>query len=148
MSQFICTKCQKEYPIDTISYRCECGGIFRLQSSAPKFNPGLIDKDEFSIFRYRQFMAVDTKSYQDITMGEGLASSVKFRDGLYLKLDYVMPTLSFKDRGAAVLMQHIKNLGIKKAIQDSSGNAGSSVVAYAARVGVECEIFVPKKHKS
>ena len=32
----------------------------------------------------------------------------------------------------------------KKILQDSSGNAGNSVAAYAARTGIECEIYVPK----
>lgn len=45
------------------------------------------------------------------------------------KLDYYMPTLSFKDRGAAVLVAYMKWLGIKHAVQDSSGNAGNSVAA-------------------
>ena len=55
-----------------------------------------------------------------------------------------MPTLSFKDRGAAVLVSYIKSLGIKSVVQDSSGNAGNSVAAYCGRVGIDCEIFVPE----
>lgn len=144
MSKFVCSNCKKEVSLDTLEYKCECGGIYKLHSTAPKFDPNLIDKNEFSIFRYREFMAINTDDYKNITMGEGLTSSVKFKENLYLKLDYAMPTLSFKDRGAAVLIQHAKNIGVKKVIQDSSGNAGNSVAAYAARAGIECEIFVPK----
>lgn len=144
MSNFICTKCSQTVSLDTLKPKCECGGLYKLHSTAPKFDINLVDKNEFSIFRYRKFMAINSDDYKNITMGEGLTSSVKFKDKLYLKLDYAMPTLSFKDRGAAVLMQHIKNIGVKKVIQDSSGNAGNSVAAYAARAGIECEIFVPK----
>lgn len=55
-----------------------------------------------------------------------------------------MPTLSFKDRGAAVLMAHCRAIGIQSVIQDSSGNAGNSVAAYAARAGMKCHIYVPE----
>ncbi len=49
---------------------------------------------------------------------------------LMLKMDYFMPTLSFKDRGAAVLISHCKSIGVTDVAQDSSGNAGNSVAAY------------------
>ena len=133
MSDFICTGCGKHAPIDTLRYKCDCGGLYKLNSDAPKFNPALVDQSEFSIFRYRRFMGIDTAKFREISMGEGLTASVKFGENLYLKLDYAMPTLSFKDRGAAVLVLHAKNIGVKKVLQDSSGNAG-----------IECEIYVPK----
>ncbi|VEB26534.1 threonine synthase [Actinobacillus lignieresii] len=55
-----------------------------------------------------------------------------------------MPTLSFKDRGAAVLISHCKSIGVESVVQDSSGNAGNSVAAYCAKAGIQCEIFVPE----
>ena len=69
---------------------------------------------------------------------------VRLDEDVLLKMDYYMPTLSFKDRGAAVLVAHIKSLGVDKVVQDSSGNAGNSVAAYCGRVGIACEIFVPE----
>jgi len=35
-------------------------------------------------------------------------------------------------------------MGVKKAHNDSSGNAGASIAAYCAHASIECEIFVPK----
>jgi threonine synthase len=61
-----------------------------------------------------------------------------------LKMDYLMPTLSFKDRGAAMLVSHCKSIGVNSVVQDSSGNAGNSVAAYCAKAGIKCEIFVPE----
>jgi threonine synthase len=61
-----------------------------------------------------------------------------------LKIDYLFPTGSYKDRGATVLISKAKELGIKKVVEDSSGNAGSAVAAYCARGGIECEIYVPQ----
>ncbi len=60
------------------------------------------------------------------------------------KLDFVMPTLSFKDRGAAVLMSAAAAVGVRHVVADSSGNAGASIAAYAARAGIDAEVFVPE----
>lgn len=60
-------------------------------------------------------------------------------------MDYFMPTLSFKDRGAAVLIAHCKAIGVDRVVQDSSGNAGNAVAAYCAKAGIGCEIFVPEE---
>ena len=104
----------------------------------------LIDQDTWSIFRYRKFMALPDESWRQVTLGEGMTPIVPLDEDVLVKMDYYMPTLSFKDRGAAVLVAYMKWLGIKHAVQDSSGNAGNSVAAYAGRVGIDCEIFVPE----
>jgi threonine synthase len=62
---------------------------------------------------------------------------------IWLKCDYLLPTGSYKDRGAAVFMSHLKTLGIKRAVEDSSGNAAASLAAYAARAEIEIEVFCP-----
>ncbi len=69
---------------------------------------------------------------------------VSLEEDLSVKLDYCMPTLSFKDRGAAVLAARYLELGVDRVLQDSSGNAGNSVAAYCARAGIGCEIYVPE----
>ena len=68
---------------------------------------------------------------------------VPVRPGLWCKLDYVMPTKSFKDRGAAVMMSVAADLGVSEVVVDSSGNAGIAVAAYAARAGMAAHVFVP-----
>ncbi|MBR8462073.1 threonine synthase [Campylobacter sp. faydin G-24] len=144
MAKFICTSCGASAPLEHREFSCSCGGLFRLDYTPPKFSLDLIDKDEFSLFRYRKFMPLQNELWREISLGEGMSASIKFNDKLYFKLDYAMPTLSFKDRGAAVLIWLCKSIGVKKVLQDSSGNAGNSVAAYCARAGIECEIFVPK----
>ena len=86
-------------------------------------------------------MAVDGDSWRDVTLGEGMTPTVQLEPGMYVKVDYMMPTLSFKDRGAAALVEHMKAIGVKTCVQDSSGNA---VAAYCARAGITCEIYVPE----
>ncbi len=59
------------------------------------------------------------------------------------KLEFLNPTGSFKDRGAAVMVSMAKEHGARALVEDSSGNAGASVAAYAARAGIQAHIFVP-----
>ena len=79
-----------------------------------------------------------------MTLGEGMTPLVRYDEDLLMKMDYFMPTLSFKDRGAAVLISHCRSIGVESVVQDSSGNAGNSVAAYCGRCGISCEIFVPE----
>ncbi len=72
---------------------------------------------------------------EEITFGEKRA---------FVKIDYLFPTGSYKDRGATVLVSKMKEWGIQKVVEDSSGNAGSAVAAYCARAGIGCEIYVPQ----
>ena len=62
---------------------------------------------------------------------------------LYGKLEYLNPTGSFKDRGTAAMMTVAIEHGVTEVVEDSSGNAGASVSAYAARAGVKAHIFAP-----
>src|SRR6516162_7742774 len=54
-----------------------------------------------------------------------------------------MPTGSFKDRGTAVMINHLLEVGVGSIHGDSSGNAGASIAAYAAASGIRCRIYVP-----
>jgi threonine synthase len=54
------------------------------------------------------------------------------------------PTGSFKDRGSAVLVSALKAAGVEEVVEDSSGNAGASLAAYAARAAIQARIYVPE----
>ena len=62
---------------------------------------------------------------------------------LYAKVEYANPTGSFKDRGTAVMLSMVRELGFSEAVDDSSGNAGASLGAYAARGAIRAAVFVP-----
>lgn len=148
MAKFVCHACGKTENSDTRRPKCDCGGLWSLDFKAPRFNLSLVDRDEWSVFRYRAFMpplvGKEGETWKSITLGEGMTPIVRFDEDLLLKMDYFMPTLSFKDRGAAVLIAHCKAIGVERLVQDSSGNAGNSVAAYSAKAGIGCEIFVPE----
>ena len=141
---YLCTKCGRRTPVSDRSPKCACGGLWELEFTPPAFSLDAIDKDEWSIFRYRRFMALADDSWREVSLGEGMTPVIPLDENVLLKMDYFMPTLSYKDRGAAVLMSHCRSLGVDRVVQDSSGNAGNSVAAYAGRAGIACEIFVPE----
>ena len=142
--EYICTKCGRREPVTTRKAHCECGGLWELDHTPPAFDPALIDRNEWSQFRYRAFMALEDDSWRDVSLGEGMTPVVRLDEDVLLKMDYFMPTLSFKDRGAAALIAHAKAIGVDRVVQDSSGNAGNAVAAYGAKAGIACEIFVPE----
>ncbi|BES65018.1 threonine synthase [Gottschalkiaceae bacterium SANA] len=144
-----CHECGEKYTLDTRAFRCECGGLFDLEKAELKFTSGQIAQDEWSLFRYIHALPFESSRsvWKELSMGEGMTPILTLdpeMPNVMVKLDYAMPTLSFKDRGAVVLIAKAKELGIKKVIQDSSGNAGTSIAAYASRAGMECDIFVPE----
>jgi threonine synthase len=83
-----------------------------------------------------------------VSFDEGFTPLVEdeaFGKKVFLKLDYLFPSGSYKDRGATVLVTKIQELGIKKVVEDSSGNAGAAIAAYCAKASIECHIYVPKQ---
>lgn len=144
MLHYICSQCGKREPVTTREISCKCGGLWKLDYRPEPFAIEKIDRNSWNIFRYRAFMPLSGEGWRDITLGEGMTPVIRFSEHVLLKMDYLMPTLSFKDRGAAVLAAHCKAIGVDSVIQDSSGNAGNSVAAYCARAGISCEIYVPE----
>ena len=121
-------------------WRCACGGLFDLQG--PPSDP--IGGDQpWSLWRYRAVLPAG-RSWEKVSLGEGMTPLVPVRPGLWCKLEYVSPTRSFKDRGAAVMLAGAADLGVERLVADSSGNAGKAVAAYAGRAGIGAEIFVPE----
>ncbi len=81
-----------------------------------------------------------------ITMGEGctpLVEATLAGATALLKCEWFMPTGSFKDRGASVMLSLLRAQGISHVLEDSSGNGGAAVSAYAARGGMRAKIMVP-----
>jgi threonine synthase len=70
-----------------------------------------------------------------------------------LKLEFLSPSGSFKDRGVNAMVNQLVHMGAETLVEDSSGNAGASLAAHAARFGLKSHIYVPdyasqgKKHQ-
>jgi threonine synthase len=62
---------------------------------------------------------------------------------LMVKVEWFNPTASFKDRGTTVMVSTLAQQGVRDILEDSSGNGGSSVAAYAAAAGIHATILAP-----
>ena len=142
-----CPECGATVPADRPVWRCPCGSHLNLAPGAGLAR-GEIATGEASLWRYRAALAL--AGPPRISLGEGWTPLVERRwDGapVRFKLESQMPTGSFKDRGTAVMLNHLIEVGVGAvpgAIhEDSSGNAGSSIATYAAAAGLPCRIYVP-----
>ena len=63
---------------------------------------------------------------------------------LLIKDEARNPTGSFKDRGLSVAVSMAHEMRIRKVAIPSAGNAAGSLAAYAARVGMEAHVFMPR----
>src|SRR5580704_17196963 len=142
-ASYLCPACGKTIPADRPLWRCACGNHLNL---AP--GQGLarseIDTGNASLWRYRAALALDDLPM--ISLGEGWTPLVTREwDGaaIRFKLETQMPTGSFKDRGTAVMLNHLLEVGVGPIHEDSSGNAGASIATYAAAAGLACRIFIP-----
>jgi threonine synthase len=110
------------------------------------FDVKRVRKGDSGLWRYAEFFPY-VKVKDIMSLGEGWTPLVGFSDNVFLKLEGSNPTGSFKDRGSTVLISALCRL-VKAAngfiCEDSSGNAGASIAAYAGRAGLKAKIFVPE----
>jgi len=132
------------YPLEAPRWRGESGGHVNL-GDAPGLARRDIDSSAHSLWRYRKALLVDAADA--VTLGEGWTPLVAGEwDGapVRFKLEFMMPTGSFKDRGMTVMVSYLKSRGVTEVLEDSSGNAGASLSAYCARAGMRCRVLVPE----
>lgn len=145
MIEYICDRCNATYPIEALRYKCDCGQPLNLKKMESGFSTERISVEDSTLWRYRGALPI-TDDASIISLGEGVTPLLSFDDAAHdhrLKLDFVCPTGSYKDRGAAVLLSKVKELGVREVVEDSSGNAGAAIAAYSAKAGIDCTIYCP-----
>ncbi len=150
-----CRGCGREYPLAADApWRCDCGHALDFaEPPRPGGGDGVVDGDppdphaldrDRGLWAFSEFLPVERR----VTLGEGWTPLVDAPGwDAQFKLDSLFPTGSFKDRGAAVTLSLADALGVERVVEDSSGNAGHAIATYAARAGMEAEIFVPSDAK-
>ncbi|NBC28683.1 MAG: pyridoxal-phosphate dependent enzyme, partial [Spirochaetes bacterium] len=115
---FRCSRCGSPVPAADLRWHCPCGGLFE-----PK------------VFRDGELPAELPASSELGTYPTPLLDRSRVSKAahgrLYVKNDGVLPTGSYKDRGARTLLQACRELGVRSVVEDSSGNAGAAMAAYA-----------------
>jgi threonine synthase len=142
-AELLCTACRRAAPIETREWRCVCGGLFDVRVPATFPREALRQRPP-GLWRYREALPLP-QGCEAVSLGETATPLLAWDriPGTTLKLEFLFPSGSFKDRGATVLLTHMRHLEVRSAVEDSSGNAGAAVAAYAARAGIACRIFVP-----
>jgi len=143
IATYRCPGCGHIWTADRPLWRCECGSHLNL-TPGRGLARGEILAEEASLWRYAAALAL--RGPPRISLGEGWTPLVR-RDWcgarVFFKLESQMPTGSFKDRGTAVMINHLLEVGVGPIHEDSSGNAGASIATYAAAAGIPCRIYVP-----
>ncbi|MDX1978220.1 MAG: threonine synthase [Pseudanabaenaceae cyanobacterium bins.68] len=153
-SHLKCKECGAEYEPKAM-HVCElCFGplevAYDYAAIAAKVSRATIEAGPKSIWRYREFLPVQTDNYIDV--GTGMTPLLKANrlarrlgiKNLYIKNDAVnMPTLSFKDRVVSVALSRARELGFTTVACASTGNLANSTAAIAAHAGLDCCVFIP-----
>jgi threonine synthase len=140
----VCHDCSKLTDFTLDAWRCTCGGAWE-PADRPSFDINKIKKNDRSIWRYGELLGLDVKTpYQHMGVGwTPLVPITLYGIQVHLKLEYLMPTGSFKDRGVNPMVNQLAHMGVKSMVEDSSGNAGASLAAHGARFGIHTQIFIP-----
>jgi threonine synthase len=133
----------EKYPISEPRWRSETGAPLMI-TPLPGLRRDMIDGTKRSLWRYAAALPVEV--IDPITMGEGstplVARPWRGADARF-KLEWFAPTGSFKDRGASVMVSILRQQGVTRLLEDSSGNGGAAIAAYAAAGGVKAKILAP-----
>ena len=132
------------YPVNEPRWCSDQGNSLRV-SDLPGISRERVDGTERSLWRYRA--AFPFEITDPVSLGEGCTPLVRrqFRGhDAFFKLEWLMPTGSFKDRGASVMLSVLRQQGIDEVVEDSSGNGGAAVAGYGAAAGLAVHILVPE----
>jgi threonine synthase len=155
LSELKCTGCAETYDPNVVQTFCgACQSpllaYYDLESARE-----ILDRDEISerdagMWRWREILPIQDPD-NVLTLGEGDTPLLHARNlghvlghgQLYVKDESLNPTGSFKARGLAAAVSKAKEMGIRKVIIPTAGNAGGAMAAYAARGGLKACIFMP-----
>ena len=134
----------RTWPVSEALWRAPDDGDYLNLTPGGGLSRDDIEPETQSLWRYRA--ALRLPAAPERTLGEGWTPLVEAAwDGIsvLMKMEFLMPSGSFKDRGTAVMLNYLKQVGVTDILEDSSGNAGASVATYGAALGMHCRIFVP-----
>ncbi|MFB6168857.1 MAG: pyridoxal-phosphate dependent enzyme [Haloferacaceae archaeon] len=132
-------------------WRCACGAPLSYESPPASDlppdppDPANLDRDR-GLWAFADLIPdpFDARA----SLGEGFTPEVAAPEWeTRVTLESVSPTGSFKDRGATTTVARALDLGVERIVDDSSGNAGAAFATYAARAGLDAEIYVPASVK-
>lgn len=150
-----CPKCGKKYDLHDIHQTCECGSpllvSYDLDEAKKHITPDTFRTRDQNLWRYRELLPVE-RTENIVSLGEGYTPVLPLPragkrsgiSGLYLKDEGILPSGTFKARGAAVGVSRAKELGVSHLAMPTNGNAGAAWAVYSARAGIKATIIMPE----
>jgi threonine synthase len=156
-SGFKCTDCGHEFITQNYVSSCPvCGHvlsvIYDLEMAKSRITSKSLRRRRQGIWKYLELLPIRNKANM-VSLGEGgtylhkcdgLAKDLG-TDSLYLKDETTNPTGAFIDRGTAVEVSAAREYGFRSVCCGSTGNLAASLVAYAARAGLESKVFIGQR---
>jgi threonine synthase len=150
-----CSNCGRIYLVEQINTFATCGTCGKAPLVACYSTEGLrktsIIQNERSMWRYLAMLPVfDRRNI--VTLGEGFTPILDLRTtagklglfNLMMKDESLNPTGSFKARGMSMGISKAKELGIRRCIVPTAGNAGGAMAAYCAKAGMDAIVVMPR----
>ncbi|MEE6309617.1 threonine synthase [Plantactinospora veratri] len=149
-----CPRCDAEHAADRPQNLCSCGSPllarYDLAEVRRAVEPAALARRPADLWRYRELLPV-AEDRHVTTFGEGwtpLLPAARYGESigvpeLLVKDEGLVPTGSFKARGAAVGVSRARELGIRHVAMPTNGNAGAAWATYAARAGLRATIAMP-----
>ena len=150
LSHLECPRCGATHDADQIIGLCPCGSPLLARYGVPAVDKADLASRAPDLWRYHELLPVRSPS-NVVTLGEGMTPLLPMTrygasigvERLLMKDEGLIPTGTFKARGAAVGVSRAYEVGVRKIAMPTNGNAGSAWAAYAARAGMEALIAMP-----
>jgi threonine synthase len=149
-----CHVCHTPFPATALFVCDKCMGPLEVHFDYDAVKP-LISRETIaagprSIWRYRALLPIQGdprtgfhSGYTPLVKADRLAKRLGVRE-LWVKDDSVNhPTCSYKDRVVSVAATRAVELGFTVFACASTGNLAGSVASHAARLGLDCSVFIP-----
>ena len=154
VSHLECPKCHEVYSTEVVQQLCKCGSPLLVRYKLNEVKAAVKKEDfqrrEKSLWRYHELLPVKHEE-NVVSLGEGMTPIIHMKrlgekiqiPHLYIKDEGIIPTGSFKTRGASVGVSKAKELGVKELAMPTNGNAGAAWALYSARAGIKATIVMP-----
>jgi threonine synthase len=154
LSHLDCPRCGAWHDADRVQGTCSCGSPllarYDLRQVAGRAGPRDIAGRPADLWRYHELLPV-REAARVVSLGEGMTPLLPVPriggafgvPGLLMKDEGLLPTGTFKARGAAVGVSRAAELGVAAIAMPTNGNAGAAWSAYAARAGMRSLVVMP-----
>ncbi len=150
-----CPKCRATYASEQVIQLCRCGAPLLVRYDLARVKAVMHKEDLLTrppdLWRYRELLPVRQENNR-ICLGEGMTPLLALKrlgrevglPRLFMKDEGIIPTGTFKARGAAVGVSRAKELGIETLAMPTNGNAGAAWAVYCAAAGIKAVIVMPE----